>query len=198
MMPKRGRLAVGMRVIAVVTIVVATAMVADACVIADPPTDLPQLGELRPRIIRESVVPSTSSVIGQWPEDGKFIIPVELSNPLADLEWAAFVDYNPTVPSGYWDNSTVEKSPATGRIRMVEVELKRPLDNGCHIVEIVVALKWEGSKTTLSLHNPPAPGGDIATWVFNLSGDPSGCAVPDAGIRPLVDAATDAEAGTDQ
>lgn len=185
-----------MRVIAAATFFAAIAMIPAACVIADPPTDLPQLGELRPRIVRESVVPSMSSVIGQWP--GTFIIPVELSNPLSDLEWAAFMDYNPASSSGFLDNGAVDKSAADGGIRTVRVDLKPPPDNGCHIVEIVVALKWEGQKTTQSLHNPPPPGGDSATWVFNLSGDLAGCPVRDAGLTPLIDGSADAEAGTDQ
>lgn len=181
-------------------------LVVVACVIADPPTDLPRLGDMRPTIVRASVVPSTSAVLSQWPD--AFVVPVELSNPQAVLQYAVFLDYNPATadrndPSDtslmVQGKKTTEDSPAQGRIRMIEVaSVPRPTD-GCHVVDMVVQLDNGALPTVQTLRNPPSPGGDTVTWFFNLSGDLSGCPPLDAGIRSIVDAGADGEAGsTDQ
>lgn len=172
-------------------VLVATALTTDACVIADPPTDLPRLAEMRPTIVRASVVPSMSGVLGRWP--GSFYVPVEVSDPLVNLRWASFIDYDPVTGDGYVTDgtSTPEQSPADGRVRKLRVDIRDPGDNGCHIVEIVVALNLDASDTKRA-HTPQAPGGDTAMWLFNLSGDFSGCPIRDAGISPVVEA----EAGT--
>jgi hypothetical protein len=180
------------------SIALAMAMAIDACVIADPPTELPQLGEMRPTIVRASVAPSMSSVLGVWPD--KFIVPVEMSNPQADLAWATFVDFDPVTGFGIQakGTKTAAQSSAAGGGRMLELAIAKPNDNSCHIVEIVVALRLPDEITGgKSLHTPPPPGGDTAMWVFNLSGDLAGCPVRDAGISPEIDGG-DAEAGSDQ
>jgi len=179
------------RVVATVAALVTTCVLVDACVIADPPTPLPQLGEMRPAIVRASVVPSTTSVLGSWPS--KFIVPVELANPKADLFWASFVDYNPATGEGIDNNdvSTYEPSSTQGRIRTLEIPISMPSLDRCHVVEIVVALRLNTSSTQTA-HTPEPPGGDIVSWFFNPSGDLAGCPVLDAGLVPIVD-----DAGTD-
>ncbi len=179
------------RVVAtVVTLAVAGAL-APACVVADPPTPLPQIPDGRPKIIHSSVVPSTSSVLGTWPST--FIVPVELSNPRADVAWASFVDYNPATGEGYITNNLSKWQPTGSAIRMLEIPIEMPSLDRCHVVEIVVALRLNTSNTQTA-HTPEPPGGDIVTWFYSPSGDLSGCPVLDAGISPIIDAGEDADA----
>ena len=166
-----------------------------ACVIADPPTDLPRPAERRPTILHSSVVPSTSAVLGRWPD--KFIVPVELSNPNADIAWASFVDFNPVTGEGFDNNDITRRAPSeTGNIRTLEIPVGKPSLDRCHVVEIVVALSLNASSTQ-TLHTPEPPGGDIVRWFYSPSGDLTGCPVLDAGLE--LDGSADAgtEAGAE-
>lgn len=188
-----------LRVVAIVAALAVGAVLVGACVIADPPTPLPQLPEMRPTIIRASVVPPTTSVLGRWPS--KFIVPVELSDAKSTLYWATFVDYNPATREGLDQRgeSTYEPSSTQGRIRTLELPISMPSLDRCHVVEVVVALTLNTSdpRTAHTFEEPP--GGDIATWFFSPSGDLSGCPILDAGLAPVVDDAgadSAAEAGS--
>jgi hypothetical protein len=174
---------------------VASTFATHACIIADPPTDLPTLPELRPVIIRGSVVPSVSAVLGYWPD--KFIVPVELGDPRSRIYYSAFVDYNSATGEG------LDSAPATsdfepgsastnGRVRTLEVPISQPSLDSCHVVEVVVALRLTTTDPR-NAHTPGEPGGDSVTWFYNPSGDPSGCPVADAGLTPIIE--SDAEGG---
>ena len=178
------------RVVATIAALAVGCVLVDACVVADPPTPLPTLPEMRPTIIRASVVPSTTSVLGRWPR--QFIVPVELSDPLAEISWATFVDYNPVTGEGLIQNdvSRYEPSSTKGRIRTLELPIAMPSLDRCHVVEVVVALRLNTSDTR-NAHTPEPPGGDSVSWFFSPSGDLSGCPVLDAGLQPLVDGGED-------
>ena len=176
-----------LRVVATMATFAVTCVLVHGCVIADPPTPLLQLPEMRPTIMHSSVVPSTSSVLGTWP--ATFIVPVELSNPRADVAWASFVDFNPATGEGF-DNAQISKwEPTANGIRILEIPITMPSLDRCHVVEIVVALRLN-TTSTQTAHTPEPPGGDIVTWFFSPSGDLSGCPVLDAGLTPI-DAAAD-------
>ncbi|MDF2698139.1 MAG: hypothetical protein K0S65_6522 [Labilithrix sp.] len=171
-------------------------MLAGGCVIADPPTELPRSPERRPIIVRASVVPSTTSVISGWPSNTKFIVPVELSNPTAEIAWATFIDYNPATGEGFVDGQTsvYESASTSGNVRVLELPITMPSLDRCHVVEVIVALRLTMSDPR-NAHSPEAPGGDSVSWFFNPSGDLAGCPILDAGLIPIV--ATDAEAGVE-
>ena len=174
-----------LRLVGAAFALVATSLLVDACVIADPPTPLPQVPDGPPTILHSSVVPSTSSVLATWPTT--FIVPVQLSNPRADVAWASFVDFNPVTGEGF-DNSQVSRwEPTQNGIRVLEIPITMPSLDRCHVVEIVVALRLNTSSTQTA-HTPEPPGGDIVTWFFSPFGDLAGCPVLDAGLLPLVDA----------
>ena len=184
-----------LRVVATAGALAFMGVLVDACVIADPPTPLPQVPDGRPRILHSSVVPSTSAVLATWPVT--FLVPVELSNPRADVAWASFVDFNPATGEGF-DNSQISVWEPTGSaIRVLEIPITMPSLDRCHVVEIVVALRLNTSNTQTA-HTPEPPGGDIVTWFFSPSGDLAGCPVLDAGLVPLVDGSDGdaAEAGS--
>jgi hypothetical protein len=176
------------RIAALATAFVTIAVSGGACIIADPPSDLPVLPETRPTIMRGSVVPPASAVLGRWPAAGRFTVPVELVDPRVDIWWSAFVDYNPATGEGRVETSksTYEPRSTQGRIRTLDVVISEPLADGCHVVEVVVALRFESDKQGEFAHTPEEPGGDSVTWFFSPTGDLSGCPVLDAGLTPLV------------
>lgn len=165
-----------------------------ACVIAQPSGDVPRLPDSRPTIVHPSVVPSTSAVLTQFPTS--FIVPVELVDPTAQFQYAAFIDYNPRgLGAGLVlgpTPSTFELANTTSRTRVLELALPQPPLDRCHVIEVVVALRLN-DLTPAGAHTPQEPGGDIVTWFYNPTGSPAGCPSLDAGIDAAV--ARDAEAG---
>ena len=176
------RRAFGLVAAAVTVAVVATAP--PACIIAEPPDDPPRLPPTRPTIVRASVVPPPSAVLGRWPSFGTFIVPVELYDPTVSFQWSAFVDYNPATGEGLSSSGTSDFEPSSneGRVRTLYVTIPTPSPDRCHVVEIVVALRFPGDLTAALLHSPAEPGGDIVSWFYNPAGDLSGCPTLDAGI----------------
>ncbi len=163
----------------------AVAATQDACVIAQPSGDLPRLPNVRPTIIHPSVVPSTSAVLTHFPK--VFVIPVELADPTAPFDYAAFVDYNPFNGEGLVDTvktSTFDVTNTTDRVRNLEILIPEPLELGrCHVIEVVVALHLYQKELGRGAHTPDdPPGGDLVTWFYNPSGDLGGCPALDAGI----------------
>jgi hypothetical protein len=162
----------------------------DACVIAEPPTELPRLPEQRPSILRASVTPPPSVVVGSWPE--KFIVPVELSDPRSTIWYSAFVDYNPATGAGLDGEPRTSRFEPTsgstqGNVRLLEVLISRPPasdENRCHVVEVVVALRLKSTTDEKNAHTPDEPGGDIVTWFYSPGGNLAGCPVLDAGLVP--------------
>ncbi len=183
------------RVVAMVASFVTSSVMIHGCIVADPPTDLPRPSERRPTIVRASVVPSTSYVLGRWPS--RFIVPVELSDPLVPLFWATFVDYNPVTAEGLeqTDISRYEPASTVGNIRILELPITVPSDDRCHLVEVIVALRLN-TTTPRNAHAPEEPGGDSVSWFYSPSGDLAGCPVLDAGLQPL-QPDSDAEAGVE-
>ncbi|MDB4935598.1 MAG: hypothetical protein JWP87_2570 [Labilithrix sp.] len=180
--------------IAVVMACIGILVVQDACILAQPSGEIPRIPETRPTILHASVVPSTTSVLTRFPST--FIVPVELADPTVRIVYAAFIDYNPlNNGDGIVDSpshSDFEPSNTNGRIRTLNVLIPEPADTDrCHKIEVVVALRLVSETDQRNAHTPAEPGGDIATWFYNPSGDLSGCPALDAGL----DASIDAEAG---
>lgn len=190
------------RVTALTAVAACLATVAsqDGCVLASPSGDLPRLPDSRPVIVHSSLVPTTSSVLTQFPE--KFVVPVELSDPTVSFFYAAFIDYNPLTGEGLIEfpreSPPLTNAGGTGRIRTVDVVIPKPSDlNSCHKIEVVVALRLKARTDPKNAHTPDEPGGDIATWFYNPSGDLAGCPALDAGIDASIDAAGAGEGGAE-
>lgn len=167
-----------------------------SCIIAEPPTDPPRLPLARPTIVRGSVVPPASSVLGRFPST--FIVPVELFDPTATFEYAAWIDFNPATGEGleFFSTSEFQQANTAGRVRTLEIPLRAPPDDRCHVIEVVVALRLAGQSGT-GAHAALDPGGDIVTWFYNPSGDLAGCPMLDAGIDAAVpDAGADTGDGS--
>lgn len=161
----------------------------DACVLAEPSGDLPRLPDSRPTILHASLVPSASAVLSRFPSS--FVVPVELADPTATLGYAAFIDYNPFTNAGLVQGpSHSDREPnAPGRTRILTVAVPAPPDiDRCHVIEIVVALRFSSENDSKGVHTPAEPGGDIATWFYSPNGDLAGCPTLDAGIDAAVDA----------
>jgi hypothetical protein len=167
-----------------------------SCIIAEPPSDPPRLPTTRPTIVRGSVVPPASSIVGRWPD--RFTVFVELSDPTVSFEYAVWIDFNPATGEGLQDfrTSTFVQENTTNRVRRLEIPLGAPSDDRCHVVEVLVALRFVGQEGT-GAHAPLDPGGDVVSWIYNPKGDTTGCPLLDAGIKlePLKDGGADGEAG---
>jgi hypothetical protein len=175
--------------LAITLAALAVAVAGGACVIADPPSDLPQDSPPPPLIVKGSVVPSPSQILGVWPAGGSFVVPVQLEDPKKSIFYSVFVDYNPLTGEGIDGRSPVESDyqPGTdfGNIRTLHINITTPSPDRCHVVEVVVAFQFKGTNDARNLHSPNEQGGDSVNWFFNPSGDLAGCPVLDAGIQPL-------------
>lgn len=150
----------------------AASLIGAAC-IPEPPTDLPESLRSRPTILRTSVVPSPSNVIGRWPDS--FIVPVEVGDPNEPFVYVAFIDYNAATFTGR------QFSPLSddrfGRVRTVEINLTEPSATRCHVVDVIVARSFDQDRTARRPDNPP--GGDIVSWFYSPGGTLQGCPSPD-------------------
>ncbi|MCA9586805.1 MAG: hypothetical protein KC657_15730 [Myxococcales bacterium] len=153
-----------------------------ACIIAEPPGALPRLPASRPTIVRSAAVPPPSTVLGTFPE--KFVVPVELADPTASFRWRAFVDYNPLTGAGFvaGGESKFDRASLDGGARVLEIPVPPPPDlDRCHVVEILVALRFAGEFEGKQAHTPEEPGGDNVSWFYSPTGDLEGCPKIDAG-----------------
>lgn len=178
---RRNRLTRGPLVAAVLA--AASIVASTACLIAEPPTDPPRLPQARPTIVRGSVVPSASGVLGRFPS--KFLVPVELYDSNVTFEWSAWVDFNPVTGEGLDSTGVSEPQPSdpAGRVRTLEIQMREPSNDRCHVIEVVVGLRLLGQQGA-GAHAADSPGGDVVTWFYNPSGDPSTCPIIDAGLGP--------------
>lgn len=173
--------------------VLALVLALGACVIAQSSGDVPRLPETRPTIVHPEVVPPTGGILTRWP--AFFTVPVELSDPTAPFAYAVFVDYNPLTGAGRVfgeNNIPYDQQSLATRIRTLEIPIPQelaPSAERCHVIEVVVALRFNADNEPKNAHTPAAPGGDSVTWIYNPGGDPSGCPRLDAGIEAsLIDA----------
>lgn len=178
-------------------VALALVMVLGACIIAQSSGDVPRLPETRPTIVHPEVVPPTGGILTRWPPF--FIVPVELSDPTAPFAYGVFVDYNPLTGAGRIAGEDLvpydQQSLAT-RVRTLEIAIPQDLartSDRCHVIEVVVALRFNATTDTKNAHTPASPpGGDSVSWIYNPGGDPSGCPRLDAGIEASL---ADAEGG---
>jgi hypothetical protein len=179
------------RRIVVASGVAAVVLLLGACIIAQSSGDVPRLPETRPTIVHPEVVPPTGGILTRWPPF--FTVPVELSDPTAPFSYAAFIDYNPLTGEGRVageDNIPYDQQGLETRIRTLEIPIPqaRATADRCHVIEVVVALRFTATNEAKNAHTPAPPGGDSVTWIYNPGGDPSGCPRLDAGIEASFDA----------
>ncbi len=171
------------------------AVAASSCVIAESPSDLPVLPDFRPTILHGSTVPSSSAVLGAFPD--KFVVPVELVDPTVPFDYRSYIDYNPITGEGNVQEASGTSLPSgvRARVRILEVGMTPPADlDRCHVIEVLVALRFRDT-IGQSSHTPVEPGGDSVTWIYSPTGDLRGCPVLDAGLPPPVDGGPGGDAG---
>ncbi len=151
-----------------------------ACLTVTPPP-LPAPDQLHPTILHDAVVPSAGTPLAEWPEDGTFIVPVEVEGPDESFFYDVFIDYDPVTNTGnvippYLEEATPDT--VDGGIMTVRFTIATPPDpRFCHTVEFLVADGFDQR----SLHTPDSFGGDIVTWFYTAGGGPNGCPAYDAG-----------------
>jgi hypothetical protein len=172
-----------------------------ACVIAEPPADLPAVPTGRPNILSSNVTPPNTGVLTRWPST--FFVPVELTDARQTFYLAAYVDYNPITGEGLQAvpfDSPVAPGHSGRQQRTVAVQIPAPIAEGCHTVEMIVAFSLQdvtgGLNDRRASHTAARlDDGDSITWYYSTNGDPSGCALIDAGLLPDA-AALEAGAGS--
>jgi hypothetical protein len=166
-----------------------------ACIIADPPTDLPRPATRKPSIFQAGAQPSNAKVLGFWP-DG-FIVEVD-ADPVMSLEWRLFIDYDPSTGRGFVGRNTVPGTPgspdaAVRSFKMQPNDLTAPDPTRCHVIEGLVAYHYFDPPPIQNEHAFERNLGDTIVWFYSPTGDLSGCPV----IHSALDGSfSDAEAGT--
>lgn len=174
------------------------ALVVVSCVIAEPPAEIPKLPEYRPIIVKSSVIPTAGRVLTEFPP--VFVVPVELVDPTVRFSWRAYVDYDFAGRSaerlGLVASGTSTPDAARSRIRNLEIRFPPPSDlQACHVIQVIVANRFQGAIEGRPAHTPEAPGGDTIEWFYNPSGDFSGCPTQDPVINPIPEGGLDAADG---
>jgi hypothetical protein len=167
-----------------------------ACILADPPAELPTLPVMRPTVVHGAVVPSASRVLGGIPR--QFEVPVEILDPSITFEWRVFVDYDPLAPSNAVFAGTSERAASRPSLTTRIISFGNPIPRSdpslqaCHVIEFLVAYSFAGT----SSHTPDGRGGDTIVWFYDPIGDLGGCPRYDAGAFGDASApAADADAG---
>ena len=168
----------------------ACALLAAACIIADPSTDFPVAKPRRPTIIRDRAVPPTSKVLGEFTPNYQFVLEVEV-DPSQTVEWHLFVDYDEFhfsgPPAGLVGRDI--SLPVTGddagvRELVLQADTSYVPDPGrCHVIEALVALGFQ-SHVDRGAHAFDSRGGDSIVWFYSPTGDLRGCPVYNTGVEP--------------
>ena len=138
---------------------VSLAVLMAACIVADPPAELPSPPNLPPRIVQGSVYPPPSRVIPALPAE--FLVPVELVDPSQTFRWEVFVDFDQARNELPTSNGTVtpDQTALDAGKRLVPFSLdskSSSLDpSSCHVIEFLVAVTFEQAYP----HTPTDPPG---------------------------------------
>jgi hypothetical protein len=149
-----------------------------ACIVADPPAELPPPPQLPPSIVTGSVRPPITTVLTEWPP--AFEVPVELSDTSLSFVWELFIDFD-EFQNPQPVRSAVEPADPSAYdagVRIIDIEdPPAPSRSGCHVVELLVALSFNGHDP----HTPGPAGASSIVWFYNPNGDVGGCPTYDAG-----------------
>jgi hypothetical protein len=148
-----------------------------ACLLADPPADIPVAPLVPPEIVRVDVQPPITSFLDST--DVFFIVPVSIDPRQDSLEWEWFID-NVGLPAKHVD--TIDGGTLV--VLSVGVVPATALPPGeCHTLELVV--DYPGVTSVPS---------DSVSWFYSETRTFAGCSVFDAGGE---DAGTDGNGGGD-
>jgi hypothetical protein len=163
-----------------------------ACVIADPPAEIPVPPLAPPEILDDLVVPPPP-LLQAWPLE--FKIPIYVPDPSSSVEYHVFLDYDPIARPGFYANGSLDPDPADddGGVRILTRSFPEPADlNACHTLQVLVAL------TFIEDHTPDSVGGDSITWIYSPTNNLMDCPVYDAGpYDAALDSSADGDDGSD-
>lgn len=158
-----------------------------ACILADPPPELPDPSPQRPAIVHGGAVPTLNHDIDSPADLDRFIIPVEVDADQV-LLYKVFIDFDPPNPLFIIQDGKVDVPRAgASTSRTIDFSLGEGLvdPKKCHDILVTVALDWaQGGYSPVT-----PPGGDQARWSYRPKG--VACEAYDAGPLPA-DAGTDA------
>jgi hypothetical protein len=150
------------------TCAVAGACALAACILADPPPDLPKLAPHAPIILNDSVTPPLNRILLEWPQE--FVVPVELLDRQSSFSWRVFVNYDPPFHTEIGPFASVDAAGNPdlfdGGVTTVRFRPLQPDPNACNRIEFVVARSFDPQ----SAHTPDSLGGSSVTWFYDEGG----------------------------
>jgi hypothetical protein len=156
-------------------VLAATAAIA-ACVLVEPPQELPVPALRRPLILQTSLQPPKDQPITDLDNLGTFVAFVD-AEPSKSFDYRVWVDFG----SGDQpiDGRTVPPDPAGSGKREVDFSVQSSQvgdSRFCHTITFVVAYSF------IPVSNTPADEGDQVTWYYRPNGNGGGCIALDGGI----------------
>ncbi len=151
-----------------------------ACVIVDPPAELPVVPSRYPVILHSLVVPAANNPLLELPQ--LFIVPVELNDPNRSFFYSLFVDFESSDLPSIQDQTEVTDKGAN--IKVLAFPPPRDLTKGCHRIELLVSY-------TQPVRG--AVGSDSITWFYTPPETSLlGCSAFDGGVVPMLPQLLDA------
>ena len=177
------------RAIAGIVLAATTATIA-ACVLVEPPQELPVPAPRRPFILHTSLQPPQDQPITDLDNLGTFIAFVD-AEPSKSFDYRVWVDFG----SGDQplQGGTIPTDPAgNGRRELDFSVLAAQVGDArfCHTITLVVAYDF------IAVSNTPLAEGDQVTWFYRPNGNGGGCialdgGIPDAGVLDANDGASE-------
>lgn len=154
---------------------------AAACLVTDPPGDLPAVPLRAPRILSASVAPPLLDPIQSLEPSSSLIIPIEV-DPDERLEVRWFVDFDATLNPQPAEVILVEApTGAESTVRTVTIAIGGIDPTRCHSILVLAAYGFAGN----SPYTPrPAELYDQAVWFYRPGGNTVACPAYDAGTFP--------------
>jgi hypothetical protein len=140
-----------------------------ACVLADPPAEIPQLPPRHPVIERELVFPPVTQILETWPTEFDLVVD---AFDTASIFFEVYYDDTSIAPVL---GGQIDSDPLDAGMRFRALKLQAPPLGDCHVIEILVARSFSG-------YRPDSYGGDSVVWFYSPSGSLSGCGIFDAGV----------------
>jgi hypothetical protein len=151
-----------------------TVVALGACILADPPAELPIPPTAPIRILREDVYPPISLLTALPPE---FVLPVIADTRQTELTALLVVDLG---LSQLFPQQRPQSIDGSANVYVPVPRLVSP--DECHTLEVRISY-------------PDLSGADSVTWFYSPTGSFTGCPVFDAGAGDGGDAASSAEGG---
>jgi len=169
----------------------ATAVAIAACVLVEPPQELPIPLPRRPLILHTSLQPPQDKPLTNATSLPSLVAFVD-AEPSKAINYRVWVDFGSTDSPLALNNTNVPAAPSAANRRIEFAVSYAELGDArfCHSIKLVVAYEF------FPVSNTPTTEGDEVTWTYRPGGDTGGCisldgGIPDAGVLDASDGASE-------